>query len=157
MDREETKEILGRFPRHRTYLLPALRAVQEGLHWIPAWAMEEIGAYLRVPKSEVHGVASSFPELRLKEPGRFVLRVCTGLACYLQGGTRVLEAVSVELGIGVGETTDDGALTLEEAPCLFVCAMAPTMELEGGTFGKLTPEDAVIRLQSVPRNMPLQR
>ena len=71
MDREETKEILGRFPRHRTYLLSALRAVQEGLRWIPAWAMEEIGAYLRVPKSEVHGVASSFPELRLKEPGPF--------------------------------------------------------------------------------------
>ena len=65
------------------------------------------------------------------------MRVCTGLACYLQGGTRVLDAVSGELGIGVGETTDDGALTLEEAPCLFVCAMAPTMELEGGTFESL--------------------
>ena len=157
MDREETKEILGRFPRHRTHLLPALRAVQEELHWLPAWAMEEIGAYLRVPKSEVHGVASSFPELRLKEPGRFVLRVCTGLACYLQGGTRVLEAVSGDLGIGVGETTDDGAITLEEAPCLFVCAMAPAMELGGGPFGKLTPEDAVTRLQAIPRNVPLQR
>ena len=157
MDREETKEILGRFPRHRTHLLPALRAIQEELHWLPAWAMEEIGAYLRVPKSEVHGVASSFPELRLKEPGRFVLRVCTGLACYLQGGTRVLEAVAGVLEIGVGETTGDGAITLEEAPCLFVCAMAPAMELGGGPFGKLTPEDAVTRLQAIPRNVPLQR
>ena len=157
MDREETKEILGRFPA--TQDLPAAgfacrpgraaldtRVGHGGDRGIPSG-----------PKSEVHGVASSFPELRLKEPGRFVLRVCTGLACYLQGGTRVLDAVSGELGIGVGETTDDGALTLEEAPCLFVCAMAPTMELEGGTFGKLTPEDAVIRLQSVPRNIPLQR
>ncbi len=157
MDRDRIKEILGLFPRHRTHLLPALRAVQEELHWVPTWAMEEVGAYLRVPKSEVHGVASSFPELRLKEPGRHVLRVCMGLACYLQGGTRVLEAVAEELGVGVGETTDDGALTLEEAPCLFVCAMAPAMELGGGPFGKLTPEDAIIRLQAIPRNVPLQR
>ena len=157
MDRDRIKEILGLFPRHRTHLLPALRAVQEELHWVPTWAMEEVGAYLRVPKSEVHGVASSFPELRLKEPGRHVLRVCMGLACYLQGGTRVLEAVAEELGVGVGETTDDGARTLEEAPCLFVCAMAPAMELGGGPFGKLTPEDAIIRLQAIPRNVPLQR
>jgi NADH:ubiquinone oxidoreductase subunit E len=157
LDRDEIKEILGRFPRHRTYLLPTLRAVQEELHWLPAWAMEEIGVYLRVPKSEVHGVASSFPELRLKEPGRHVLRVCTGLACYLKGAPQVLEAVSGALEIGVGETTEDGILTLEEAQCLFVCAMAPTMDLDGAPFGKLTPEDAVTRLQAVPRNMPLQR
>lgn len=156
MDRADTKEILGRFPRHRTYLLPALRAVQEELHWLPTWAMEEIGAYLRVPKSEVHGVASSFPELRLKEPGRFVLRVCTGLACYLQGSARILEAVSRDLGIGVDETTDDGAITIEEAPCLFVCSMAPAMELGGGPFGRLTPEDAVTRLQAIPRFPPPQ-
>ena len=122
MDREHIKEVLGGFPRHRTHLLPALRAVQEELHWLPTWAMEEIGAYLRVPKSEVHGVASSFPELRLKEPGRFVLKVCTGLACYLQGSARILEAVSGDLGIGVSETTDDGAITLEEAPA---CSCAP--------------------------------
>ena len=156
MDREHIKEVLGGFPRHRTHLLPALRAVQEELHWLPTWAMEEIGAYLRVPKSEVHGVASSFPELRLKEPGRFVLKVCTGLACYLQGSAQILEAVSGDLGIGVGETTDDGAITLEEAPCLFVCAMAPAMELGGGPFGRLTPEDAVTRLQAIPRFPPPQ-
>lgn len=156
MDRGRIKEIIGVFPRQRTQLLPALRAVQEELHWVPTWAMEEIGAYLRVPKSEVHGVASSFPELRLKESGRFVLRVCTGLACYLQGGARVLEAVSDDLEIAVGETTGDGAITLEEAPCLFVCSMAPAMELGGGPHGRLTPEDALARLQAVPRFPPPQ-
>ena len=156
MDRDRIKEILGVFSRQRTQLLPALRAVQEELHWVPTWAMEEVGAYLRVPKSEVHGVASSFPELRLKEPGRFVLRVCTGLACYLQGGARILEAVGKDLEIGIGETTNDGAITLEEAPCLFVCSMAPAMELGGGPFGRLTPEDAVTRLQAIPRFPPPQ-
>ena len=50
MDRDQIKEILGGFPRHRTHLLPALRAVQEELHWLPTWAMEEIGAYLRVSR-----------------------------------------------------------------------------------------------------------
>ena len=76
--------------------------------------------------------------------------MCTGLGCYLQGGARILESVSGDLGIGVGETTDDGAITLEETPCLFVCAMAPAMELGGGPFGRLTPDDAVTRLQAIP-------
>ena len=124
------------------------------MHWIPAWAMEEVSSYLRVPKSEVHGVASSFPELRLKAPGRHIVRACTGLSCYLKGSGPVLKALEDDRGIEAGHTTEDDAVTLEEAPCLFVCAMAPAMELDGGTFGRLTPVD---RLQAIPRDRQASR
>ena len=89
--------MLGRFPRERSQLLPVLLAVQEETRWIPAWAMEEVSAYLKVPASEVHGVASSFPELRLKAPGKHILRVCTGLSCYLNGAVPVLEGLEKSL------------------------------------------------------------
>jgi NADH:ubiquinone oxidoreductase subunit E len=60
-------------PRRRTYLLPALLWVQDDLGWLPGWAIEFVGAHLRVPCSEAFGVASSFPELRLGEPSEHVL------------------------------------------------------------------------------------
>ncbi len=149
MDREGIKEVLGRFPRRRTYLLPALQAVQEEVRYLPSWAMEEIGAYLRVPKSEIHGVASSYPELRFDEPGRHIVKVCTGLQCHLNGAEEGLEALAHDLGVRVGETTPDGQFTLEETPCVFDCALAPAIEWDGHVAGRMTREVALARLRGL--------
>jgi NADH:ubiquinone oxidoreductase subunit E len=149
MDREGIKEVLGRFPRERAQLLPVLQAVQEETRWIPAWAMEEVSAYLKVPTSEVHGVASSFPELRLKAPGKHILRVCTGLSCFLNGAVPVLEGLEKSLGIEAGGTTPDEAFTLEEAPCLFVCPAAPAVEWDGVCSGRMTPDRVVALVRAV--------
>lgn len=149
VDREGIKDILGRFPRQRTYLLPVLQAVQEEVRYLPNWAMEEVGAYLRVPKSEVHGVASSYPELRFDEPGKHVVRVCTGLQCHLNGASEVLEELTNNLKIQVGETTPDGQVTLEETPCVFDCALAPAIEWDGHVAGRMTPEAALSKLQTL--------
>ncbi|MFQ5933569.1 MAG: NAD(P)H-dependent oxidoreductase subunit E [Dehalococcoidia bacterium] len=146
MDREDIKEVLGRFPRQRTHLLPTLHAVQEEVRYLPAWALEEVSAYLRVPKSEVHGVASSYPELRLTEPGRHIIRVCTGLQCYLNGATPVLEELKNTLAVQPGQTTADGTFTLEEMPCAFVCPLAPAVEWDGVCLGRMTPERAAVKV-----------
>ena len=149
MDREGIKEVLGRFPRRRTYLLPVLQAVQEEVRYLPNWAMEEVGAYLRVPKSEVHGVASSYPELRFDEPGRHIVRICTGLQCHLNGAGEVLEELTNSLSVRVGETTPDSQFTLEETLCVFACALAPAIEWDGHVAGRMTREVALARLQSL--------
>ena len=148
MNREEIKEVLGRFPQERTYLLPALQAVQEEVRYLPAWAMEEISAYLKVPKSEVHGVASSYPELRLKAPGKHIVRVCTGLPCYLKGAIPVLEELERNLAVQPGETTTDGMYTLEEVPCVFICPLAPAVEWDGACLGRVTPEKVAEKVKA---------
>ncbi|HEY0580836.1 MAG TPA: NAD(P)H-dependent oxidoreductase subunit E, partial [Chloroflexota bacterium] len=69
-------------PRRRTSLLPALHEVQHAYGWLPGAALELVGAHLRVPKSEVFGIASSFPDFVLQPPPpEGVDRVCTGAAC----------------------------------------------------------------------------
>src|SRR5438093_12959011 len=73
------------YPRQRTYLLPALIDVQHELEWLPPWALEAIGLHLRVPRSEVYGIASSFPDLRLAEPRVEAVRVCRGASCRQRG------------------------------------------------------------------------
>src|SRR5437762_4628395 len=122
-------EPLAPFPRERTWLLPALQAVQDALGFLPAWGLEQVGLHLRVPRSEVYSVATHYPELRLQAPGRHLVRVCTGVACRTAGADALLAAASARLGIAAGQTTADGEYTLEEAGCCFACAMAPMADV----------------------------
>ncbi len=130
-------ELVAAFPRERTWLLPALHAVSAAEGWLSPAALEAIAAHLRVPTSEVWGVASHYPEFRLERPGRRVVRVCTGVACAARGARAVLADCERRLGLRAGTTSADGALTLEETDCAFACAVAPVVEVSGRTFGKV--------------------
>jgi NADH:ubiquinone oxidoreductase subunit F (NADH-binding)/NADH:ubiquinone oxidoreductase subunit E len=107
-------ERIRAYPRRRTYLLPALHDVQHSLGWLPGEALEAVGAHLRVPKSEVYGVASSFPDFLLAEPVEHVQRVCIGAACRMAGAAAI------------------GAAKVD---CLFVCGVAPASEVDGRVIG----------------------
>ena len=134
-------EILARFPRERTWLLPALQAVQHAERWLSPASLEAVAAHLRVPKSEVWGVASHYPELRLAEPGRRIVRVCVGLACLARGGRDVLAALERRLGVRAGHTSPESGLTLEEIDCAFACGSAPVVETEQHHHGRVTAHD----------------
>ena len=133
----EPADLLTRFPRERTWLLPALHALQHRDRWLSPVALEEAADHLRVPRSEVYGVATHYPEFRLTQPGRRVVRVCVGLSCRARGGLDVLAACERRLGIAAGATTPDGAVTLERLDCAFDCAMAPVLEVEGEHRGRV--------------------
>jgi NADH:ubiquinone oxidoreductase subunit F (NADH-binding)/NADH:ubiquinone oxidoreductase subunit E len=132
---------LARFPRERTWLLPALHAVQRALGWLPESALREVAAHLRVPASEVWGVASHYPEFRLAPRGRHHVRVCTGVSCRLLGGLEWLEEAARRLGVAPGEGGAGREATLEAADCLFACSVAPVVEVDGGLRGRVSPED----------------
>jgi NADH:ubiquinone oxidoreductase subunit F (NADH-binding)/NADH:ubiquinone oxidoreductase subunit E len=113
----ELAEHIHAFPRRRTFLLPALHEVQRACGWLPASALELVGAHLRVPKSEVFGIASSFPDLRLAEPAEHTLRVCTGANCQITNPTPLDPAA-------------------EAADCLFICGVGPASEVDGVLVGR---------------------
>ncbi|MGH7365390.1 MAG: NAD(P)H-dependent oxidoreductase subunit E [Candidatus Rokuibacteriota bacterium] len=133
----EPADVLSRFPRERTWLLPALHALQHRDRWLSAAGLEEVADHLRVPRSDVYGVATHYPEFRLAQPGRRVVRVCVGLSCRARGGLDVLAACERRLGIAAGATTPDGAITLEPLDCAFDCAMAPVVEVDGEHRGRV--------------------
>src|SRR5438128_2240064 len=134
-------DALAQFPRERTWLLPALHAVQHAERWLSPASLEAVAAHLRVPKSEVWGVASHYPEFRLAEPGRRVVRVCTGVACLARGGGEILAACERRLGVEAGETTGDQGVTLEALDCAFACGSAPVAQVDHHYRGRLTPND----------------
>src|SRR5207245_10923846 len=84
--------VLAQFPRERQWLLPALQAVQHAHGWLSEDALTQVAAHLRVPATEVYGVATHFPELHLAPHGRHHVRVCTGVSCAILGG-RQLHAI----------------------------------------------------------------
>jgi NADH-quinone oxidoreductase subunit F len=133
----ELPDVLSGFPRERTWLLPALHALQHRDRWVSPEALAAAADHLRVPRSEVYGVATHYPELRLTRPGRRVVRVCVGLSCRVRGSLEVLGACERRLGIVAGATTADGAVTLERLDCAFDCAVAPVVDVEGEHHGRV--------------------
>jgi NADH:ubiquinone oxidoreductase subunit F (NADH-binding)/NADH:ubiquinone oxidoreductase subunit E len=147
---------LDRFPRERTWLLPALHEAQHAAGWLSPETLDVIAAHLRVPVSEVWGVATHYPEFRLTPPGRRLIRVCTGLSCTTLGGRELLGACASKLGVSVGSTTPDGSLTLEEMDCAFACAVAPVLEVNGVRRGRVSARelDAVLNDTPAPTEPP---
>jgi NADH-quinone oxidoreductase subunit F len=136
-------DLLASFPRERTWLLPALQAVQAARGWLAPDDLAAVGDHLRVPRSEVYGVATGYPELRLRPRGRHLIRVCTGVSCRITGGRDLLAVLAGRLGVPVGGTTADGEVTLEEADCCFVCSVAPVVEVDHRYLGGPTAETAL--------------
>jgi NADH-quinone oxidoreductase subunit F len=150
----ELPESLSQFPRERTWLLPALHAVQQAAGWLSPESLERVAAHLRVPKSEVWGVASHYPEFRLTAPGRRLVRVCTGVTCLARGARDILAACEQRLGVGAGETTRDGAVTLEELDCAFVCGSAPVVEVGHACHGRVNVGDVAALVVGSARPAP---
>ena len=143
------RELIHKFPRNHGQLLPALHFPQHEFGHMPDWAMEVVGWHLGIPASEVYGAATSYTELRVQEPGKHILRVCTGLGCWLNGGKEILDALESELGVHPGMTTSDGKTTFEEVPCGYLCGMAPAIEIDGSWKGRVTLDEVKGILQEV--------
>ena len=141
--RQDLTPFLEELPRQRSMLLPALQRVQAQLGFLPLWAQEAVGEYVRVPKSEVYGVVTHYPDLRAEAPGRHVVRVCTGLTCRVVGASATLSALQQQLGLSAGQTTADGLVSLEETHCAFVCGVAPVVEIDGVPRAGLAADDVL--------------
>lgn len=139
MDREA---ILKGFEPQLHNILYMLHELQDSnpRHFVAKEDIEACADYLKVPYSYVHGVATFYTMFSLTPRGRNIIRLCDSPPCHLMGSTSVLDYLRKKLGIDVGETTPDGAFTLELAGCLGVCGVAPAIMINDEMFGKLTPE-----------------
>ena len=136
--RERLGKILANYKGEREDLIPVLQDTQEAFRYLPAAAMREIARFLDITENTVYGVATFYAQFKLKPLGKKVIRVCRGTACYIKGSPRVLEEMEKQLGIKAGETTADMEYTLETVACIGACALAPTMTIDGDTYGKMT-------------------
>lgn len=119
-------------------LLPILHDMQAAFGHVPEEATALIAAALNLSRAEVHGVISFYHDFRRAPAGRRVLRMCRAEACQAMGATALSSALLARLGIDWGETTADGALSVDAVYCLGLCACAPAALLDGEPMGRLT-------------------
>ncbi len=129
-----------KYEKSSSSLIPLLQKTQENFGYLPKEALQEISKYLGVPLSRVYGVATFYAQFRFEPLGKYVIKICHGTACHVNGAVNISEAIKEEFGIEEGQTTKDGLVTLERVACLGCCSLAPVIMINGKVYGKLTPE-----------------
>jgi NADH-quinone oxidoreductase subunit E len=148
----EIKALFPRYPTKQAVTLPALHIVNDKLRYVPLEAVVEIAALLDLAPAEVQDTLSFYGLFKQDGPhGKVRAWVCRSISCALRGGEEVLDHLCHQAGIKPGQTTPDGALTLEFAECLGACEYAPCM-LAGKTLHKnLTNETADAFLRDIAK------
>ena len=119
------------YPHPRGALLPAIYLVQAERGWIDAEQAREIAELFDLQPVEVWEVLTFYNMFHTSPQGRHEVNVCTNLSCSLRGGRSILKSLEAYLGIGCGQTTDDGRITLGHEECLGSCGTAPVMRVDG--------------------------
>lgn len=123
-------------------LVTILQRAQEIYGYLPMDAVYRIAERQGVSPAKVLGVATFYSQFRLKPVGKNLIMLCKGTACHVNGADSIAKALREELGIGDGETTEDGLFSLKEVACLGCCSLSPVMMVNETAYGSLTPEKA---------------
>jgi len=125
------QEVRKSYPEKRSAIIPALRLAQEAHGgWLPEEAFREVAEALDVTPAYCLSIASFYDMFHTEPVGRHVVEVCTNVSCALSGAQAVVDAFERELGIHVGETSEDDSVTLRAVECLGGCGWATVVAVD---------------------------
>ncbi|MEZ6023352.1 MAG: formate dehydrogenase subunit gamma [Hyphomonadaceae bacterium] len=136
-DEAEARHAIAAYAGSEGPLLPMLHALQARFGCIPPEATPFLADALNLSRAEVHGVISFYHDFRTSPPGKVVVKVCRAEACQAMGGPAAADALLRRLGVNWGETSADGAVTIEPVYCLGLCAAAPAALIDGKPHARL--------------------
>ncbi len=130
-------------------LITILQKAQEIYGYLPTDVIYAIADATGASPAKVMGVATFYAQFRLKPIGKYLIMLCQGTACHVNGSEAIANAITEKLGIADGETTADGLFTLKNVACLGCCSLSPVMMVGEETYGSLTPEKACAALDAL--------
>lgn len=134
-----------------SFLIAMLHRAQGLFGYLPQAVMDEIALAMDIPTAHIWGVATFYHYFNLTPPGKHVISVCLGTACYIKGAAQILGAIKQHLQIDIGEVTEDGLFSLQGARCLGACGQAPVVMIDEKIYGELNPEKIIKVLQAIRR------
>ncbi|MBN1333142.1 MAG: NADH-quinone oxidoreductase subunit NuoE [Synergistales bacterium] len=140
--------LIDKYKGKKGITIPLLADVQKELGYIAEEAVDFLSKELDLPAAELFGVATFYAMFRLQPEGKYVIRVCRGTACHVQGSALIGEQIQRHFKVKDGETTEDGLFTLQYVACLGCCSLAPVMMVGNEVHGRLTPDKAIQVLES---------
>jgi NADH-quinone oxidoreductase E subunit len=132
--------MLKKYKGQKGALLQALQEAQNIMGYLPIEVQEMVAETLDITLSEVYSTITFYSFFSLKPKGKYQIRTCLGTACYVRGAEKVLDRLKTELGIDVGDTTDDGKFSLNACRCIGACGLAPAIIINDEVYGRLTPD-----------------
>lgn len=133
-------EVLTEAQKDKGLLIHALQSIQEHHNYLPEDELKSLSKDLKLPLSEIYSTATFYKQFYFTPRGRNVARVCTGTACHVRGAGEILDAMKNEFGVEVGDTTEDGSMTLETVGCVGCCGLAPVMTVNEEIVGEVESE-----------------
>ncbi len=155
--RRELRQIIARYPRPRSALLPMLHLVQSVQGYVSSQGVALCAEELNLTKAEVGAVVTFYTMFKRRPAGEYLISVCTNTLCGFLGGEEIYAAVQEQLGVHHDQTTPDGRFTLEHAECLAACDYAPVVTVNYEFYDRVTPAGArtlVDQLRAGQRPMP---
>ena len=137
-DVRKVSAIIDKYRQEKSVLIPVLQEITREYRYLPKDILVYVSLELDIPLSQIHSVATFYTAFSLKPRGKYIVSVCLGTACHVQGGGRILERLERELKISPGETTKDKLFSLEAVRCLGCCGLAPVFTVNADLYGKVT-------------------
>ena len=157
MNREIRNKVDGLITKHgkeEDKVIPLLQAVQNEFNYLPEDVMEYICRHTDITPARIYGVSTFYTQFRHRPVGKHIIKVCVGTACHVKGAMQVYDAYKRELAISdPNEDTDaEGLFTVEKVACLGCCTIAPVVQIDDITYGKLTTEKVAETLKDFINN-----
>ncbi len=137
---EQIRRICREFRNDPGELINVLHRVQETFGYLPLEVQECVAGELNIPAAEVYGVVTFYSFFTMKPKGKYPISICLGTACYVRGAEKILDEFKRKLGIGVGETTEDGLFSLDSLRCIGACGLAPVVMVGSKVYGRLSSD-----------------
>ena len=131
------REIIKQLAHLEGAMLPILHALQEAFGCLDPRVVPLVADALNVSRAEVHGVITFYHDFRDIPAGRHVLKICRAESCQSMGVEQLVERLRMAHRLEPGQTSGDGALTIENVYCLGQCALSPAALLNGEPIGRL--------------------
>lgn len=132
--------VLSEYKGVKGSLITILQKTQDVYGYLPQDAIKYISEVTKIPQSKIIGVATFYTQFRFEPVGKYMIMLCQGTACHVNGSKMIEQTVKEELGIEDGQTTPDGLFSLKCVACLGCCSLSPVMMINSDTYGSLTPE-----------------
>ncbi len=148
----ELTAILDRHRGQPDALITVLEEIQDRYGYLPQRQLQYAARELGFPLSRVYGVATFYNLFQFNAPGRYMVRVCRGTACHVNGSQHIINALKKDLGINEDESTADGLFSLQTVACMGACSLAPVLVVNDNTYGRMSSESALSEVEKLKQD-----